>query len=250
MAQENASAARGAVLVVEDDNASADLLAALLEEEGFQAIVCPDGHPVLERFESERPVAVLIDWVIPGGPGIELCRQIRVRDSIVPIFFVSGRTDEASVSRGLDAGADDFLTKPLRSRELVARLEAHLRKVSSLPPQGAPPPPPPPPTDGSPPVDGTRTFGDVEIDLVARTARVRGQPVTLGSLEFRLLEYFVRNAGVALSRGQILNEVHGYDDIPTERVDLLVRRLRAKLSWSDWITAVPGYGYRLERPRK
>jgi DNA-binding response OmpR family regulator len=247
MAQENTNPARGAVLVVEDDLASAELLAALLEDEGFQPIVCPDGHPVLERFESRRPVAVLIDWVIPGGPGIELCRQIRVRDSIVPIFFVSGRTDEASVSRGLDAGADDFLTKPLRSRELVARLEAHLRKVASLPAQGAVVTPPP---EEAAPVDGTRTFGDVEIDLVARTARVRGLPVTLGSLEFRLLEYFVRNAGVALSRGQILNEVHGYDDIPTERVDLLVRRLRAKLSWSDWITAVPGYGYRLERPRK
>src|SRR5437016_1716824 len=246
MAQEISRAARGAVLVVEDDLASAELLAAVLDEEGFQPVVCPDGSSVMERFEVERPVAVLIDWVIPGGPGIELCRQIRLRDSVVPIVFVSGRTDEASVSRGLDAGADDFLTKPLRPRELVARLEAHLRKLASLPSTG----PHPAPAPEAPPTDGTRTFGDVEIDLVARTARVRGQPVTLGSLEFRLLEYFVRNAGVALSRGQILNEVHGYDDIPTERVDLLVRRLRAKLSWNDWITAVPGYGYRLERPRR
>src|SRR5438132_9491172 len=105
MAQENASAARGAVLVVEDDNASADLLAALLEEEGFQPVVCPDGTSVLERFENERPVAVLIDWVIPGGPGIELCRQIRLRDSMVPLFFVRGRADESSVSRVLDDGA-------------------------------------------------------------------------------------------------------------------------------------------------
>jgi len=246
MAQEILRTARGVVLVVEDDLASAELLAALLEEEGFQPITCADGGSVLERFESERPVAVLIDWVIPGGPGIELCRRIRLRDSIVPIFFVSGRADEASVSRGLDAGADDFLTKPLRTRELVARLEAHLRKLASLPAQVGPAVSMPEVATG----DGSRTFGDVEIDLVARTARVRGLPVTLGSLEFRLLEYFVRNAGVALSRGQILNEVHGYDDIPTERVDLLVRRLRAKLSWSDWITAVPGYGYRLERPRK
>jgi DNA-binding response OmpR family regulator len=246
MALETVSAARGSVLVVEDDLASAELLAALLEEEGFQPIVCPDGSSVLERFESDRPVAVLIDWVIPGGPGIELCRQIRVRDSMVPIFFVSGRADEASVSRGLDAGADDFLTKPLRPRELVARLEAHLRKLAALPAAGTPAASAVEVTPG----EATRQFGDVEIDLVARTARVNGLPVTLGSLEFRLLEYFVRNAGVALSRGQILNEVHGYDDIPTERVDLLVRRLRAKLSWNDWITAVPGYGYRLERPRK
>jgi DNA-binding response OmpR family regulator len=245
MALENSSAARGAVLVVEDDPASAELLAALLGEEGFRPIVCLDGSTVLERFGSERPVAVLIDWVIPGGPGIDLCRQIRTSDSMVPIFFVSGRTDEASVSRGLDAGADDFLSKPLRPRELVARLEAHLRKLASLPSAGAQPAS----TSEVAAATGTRDFGDVEIDLEARTARVNGRPVTLGSLEFRLLEYFVRNAGVALSRGQILNEVHGYDDIPTERVDLLVRRLRAKLSWGDWITAVPGYGYRLERPR-
>src|SRR3982074_2443448 len=164
MALENASAAKGAVLVVEDDVASAELLAALLGDEGFRPVVCLDGRSVLERFESERPVAVLIDWVIPGGPGIDLCRQIRTTDSMVPIFFVSGRTDEASVSRGLDAGADDFLTKPLRSRELVARLEAHLRKVASLPVQGAPATPPP---EGAPPENGSRTFGDVEIDLVA-----------------------------------------------------------------------------------
>ncbi|MBO0682264.1 MAG: response regulator transcription factor [Candidatus Dormibacteraeota bacterium] len=235
---------RGRILVVEDDRASADLLAALLEEEGFQPVVCGDGRSVLDRFQSDQPVAVLIDWVIPGGPGIDLCRQIRARDSKVPIFFVSGRTDEASVSRGLDAGADDFMTKPLRPRELVARLEAHLRKVGALPTAtGANSP-------STAVADATRSFGDVEIDLEARIARVRGTPVTLGSLEFRLLEYFVRNAGVALSRTQILNEVHGYDDIPTERVDLLVRRLRAKLNWGDWITAVPGYGYRLERPGK
>jgi DNA-binding response OmpR family regulator len=249
MAQGDVKAIRGIVLVVEDDEASADLLAALLEEEGFQPVVCPDGRAAMEPFERERPVAVLIDWVIPGGSGIELCRRIRNQDSVVPIFFVSGRADEASVSRGLDAGADDFLSKPFRPRELAARLDAHLRKVAALPERveaQEPDAPPGPPTHGS----SVRTFGEVDVDLEARTARVGGRPITLGSLEFRLLEYFVRNAGVALSREQILHEVHGYDDIATERVDLLVRRLRAKLGWNDWITAVPGYGYRLERPRR
>src|SRR6266536_4881956 len=133
MAQGDVKAIRGIVLVVEDDEASADLLAALLEEEGFQPVVCPDGRAAMEPFERERPVAVLIDWVIPGGAGIELCRRIRSQDSVVPIFFVSGRADEASVSRGLDAGADDFLSKPVRPRELAARLDAHLRKLGSLP---------------------------------------------------------------------------------------------------------------------
>ncbi len=249
MAQGDVKAIRGIVLVVEDDEASADLLAALLEEEGFQPVVCPDGRAAMEPFERERPVAVLIDWVIPGGSGIELCRRIRSQDSVVPIFFVSGRADEASVSRGLDAGADDFLSKPFRPRELAARLDAHLRKVAALPERVEAQESaalPGPPTNGS----AVRTFGEVDVDLEARTARVGGRPITLGSLEFRLLEYFVRNAGVALSREQILHEVHGYDDIATERVDLLVRRLRAKLGWNDWITAVPGYGYRLERPRR
>jgi DNA-binding response OmpR family regulator len=149
------------------------------------------------------------------------------------------------VSRGLDAGADDFLSKPFRRQELAARLEAHLRKLAALPVDSAA-------------VAGVkeavarkdvRTVGGVEIDLGARTATLDGSPVPLGSLEFRLLEYLVRNVGVALSRDQILREVHGYDDIPTERVDLLVRRLRAKLGLGDWIRAVPGYGYRLERAR-
>jgi DNA-binding response OmpR family regulator len=246
MASGDLGAGRGAVLVVEDDIASAELLAELLSDEGFQPVLCSDGSTALEPFVRRRPVAVLIDWVIPGGSGIELCRRMRGLDPVVPIFFVSGRADEASVSRGLDAGADDFLSKPFRPRELVARLDAHLRKLGSLPVRVDHLPAP----AGADAAGDSHSFHDVEIDLVARTVRVRGQAVALGSLEFRLLEYLVRNAGIALSRDQILHEVHGYDDIPTERVDLLVRRLRAKLGLGDWIVAVPGYGYRLERPQR
>jgi len=246
MADEEVRTRRGTVLVVEDDPASADLLSVVLEEEGFQPAVCTDARLAIEPFERERPVAVLIDWVIPGGSGLDLCRRLRALDPVVPILFVSGRADEASVSRGLDAGADDFLSKPFRRQELAARLEAHLRKLASLPANGTGQGP------GAPEAvarKDLRAVGAVEIDLGARTARVDGRPVPLGSLEFRLLEYLVRNVGVALSRDQILREVHGYDDIPTERVDLLVRRLRAKLGLGEWIRAVPGYGYRLERSR-
>lgn len=234
---------RGVVLVVEDDPASADLVSALLAEEGFQPDVFPDAAAALQGFHTQRPVAVLIDWVLVGVSGLEVCRQIRAQDPVIPIFFVSGRDDEASVSRALDAGADDFLSKPFRPRELVARLDAHLRKVAALPQAG-------PTTTAGPeaPARDVRSFGDVEVSLEARTATLRGEPVALGPLEFRLLEYFVRNPGIALSRDQILREVHGYDEIPTERVDLLVRRLRTKLDWGDWIVAVPAYGYRLERP--
>jgi DNA-binding response OmpR family regulator len=235
---------RGAVLVVEDDPASVDLLATLLEDEGFRPVVCGDVREAMEPFQRERPVAVLIDWEMPGGSGLELCRQLRGQDPVVPILFVSGRADEASVSRALEAGADDYLIKPFRPQELAARMDAHLRKLAAFPVAQ----PPSPGDAGS--RSRVRTIGDVELDLEARTVRTNGVPVTLGSLEFRLLEYLARNAGVALSREQILREVHGYEDIPTERVDLLVRRLRAKLGLTEWITAVPGYGYRLERSRR
>jgi DNA-binding response OmpR family regulator len=244
MRNEDARESRGAVLVVEDDPAAAALVAAVLEEEGFRPLVCSDARTAMEPFVRQRPLAVLIDWVIPGGSGVELCRAMRDRDPLVPILFLTGRTDEASVSRGLDAGADDFVSKPFRARELVARLEAHLRKLSALPARSQQPASPDQ-ESGEPDV---HSLDDVEVDLGARRVLVGGRPIALGSLEFRLLEYLIRNVGVALSREQILNEVHGYDDIPTERVDLLVRRLRTKLGWSDRISAVPGYGYRLERP--
>jgi DNA-binding response OmpR family regulator len=235
---------RGAVLVVEDDAAAVDLLAAVLEDEGFRPVVCGDVREALEPFRRERPVAVVIDWVVPGGSGLELCRQLRGLDPVVPILFVSGRTDEASVSRALEAGADDYLMKPFRPQELAARMDAHLRKLAALPPMRPAAP------DLAAPRNSTRTIGDVEVDVDARTVRLNGAQIALGPLEFRLLEYLARNTGIALSREQILREVHGYEDIPTERVDLLVRRLRAKLGLTDWITAVPGYGYRLERSRR
>jgi two-component system phosphate regulon response regulator PhoB len=235
---------RGTVLVVEDSLESAALISTVLEEEGFRALVRHDGQEGLEAYSREQPIAVLLDWVLPGGPGLEICRRIREQNRVVPIFFISGRQDEASVSRGLDAGADDFLVKPFRPRELMARLEASLRKVAAMHPgddrrdraaAGA----------GAVAV---HVLGEAEIDLEAREARLHGEPVALGPLEFKLLEYFVRNPGVALSRDQILREVYEYDaQIATDRVDLLVRRLRSKLGWGDRLVAVPGYGYRLER---
>ena len=235
---------RGAVLVVEDSLEAAALISAVLEEEGFRAVVRHDGQEGLQAFDDERPIAVLLDWVVPGGPGLEICRRIREQDRVVPIFFISGRQDEASVSRGFDAGADDFLIKPFRPRELMARLDASLRKVAAMRPT-VEQPRPAVAADDRP---AALTLGDAEVDLGAREVRLRGEPVALGPLEFKLLEYFVRNPGVALSRDQILREVYEYDaQIATDRVDLLVRRLRSKLAWGDRLVAVPGYGYRLER---
>lgn len=235
---------RGSILIVEDAAASAELLAAVVEREGFTPVLCGGAAEAREAFQRARPVAVLLDWVLPDSPGSELCREFRAADPVVTILFVSGRNDETSMARGLDAGADDFIAKPVREGELVARLEAQLRKVARLrsafgvhaPPARAEP----------------LQFGEIEIDTTARTVHVGDKAVQLGPLQYRLLEYLARNAGIAVSRDQILNEVYGIGaDIDTERVDLLVQRLRRKLGdypgKAGHIVAHPGYGYLLEK---
>jgi len=228
--------------VVDDSPDSVELLSALVEQEGFRAVVCGTAADGLAAFQRDRPVAVLLDWVLPDGPGIEVCRAIRGQDPTLPIIFVSGRNDETSVVRGLDAGGDDYVSKPVRGSELIARLEAQLRKAAAF--QARP--------GGEAPAmtPAAIRFGNVSVDVVAHEVSVGDEPIALGPLEFKLLEYLARNSGVAVSRDQIMGEVYGYDaDIGTERVDLLIRRLRAKLGDRDggYIAAVPGFGYRLER---
>jgi len=233
---------RGTVLVIDDSADSTELATAFVEREGFDVVACPTAEAGLAAFQREHPVAILLDWVLPDGPGTEVCRAIRAQDSMVVIIFVSGRDDETSVVRGLDAGADDYLPKPVRGGELIARLEANLRKLAAARAPAAALPVPDAPL-------GLR-FGNVSVDFGAHEVSVGDERVRLGPLEFRLLEYLAHNSGVAVSRDQIMNEVYGYDaDISTERVDLLVRRLRAKLGDEDggYIAAVPGFGYRLER---
>ena len=235
--------ARGRLLIIEDSSDTSELLSAVVEEEGFAPVTSNSAADGLTSFATQRPVAVFLDWVLPDRPGIDVCRELRGQDPLVPIIFVSGRDDETSISRGLDAGADDFVVKPFRRGELVSRLEAHVRKAAA----GA----------GSTAIKADATarnhrFGEIQLDSAARVVRVNGSEVALGPLEFRLLDYFCTNAGIAVSREQILNEVYGYDaDISTERVDLLVRRLRSKLgdgpTKGGQLVAVPGYGYRLER---
>ena len=237
------SGSRGLVLIVEDDAATAELVSDLVEQEGFKVAVVGGGLEAIEAFNREKPVAVFLDWVLPDIPGIEACRNLRALDRVVPIIFVSGRDDEASTIRGLDAGADDYVAKPVRIRELIARLEAHIRKVGVLTE--------PKPAEPAP-EERLRRFGDVEVDLAARLVSVAGHPLSLAPLEFSLLEYLARNAGVAVSRDQIMREVYGFAaEISTERVDQLVRRLRSKLgegpSRGGVLVAVPGYGYRLEQ---
>jgi DNA-binding response OmpR family regulator len=236
---------RGVVLIVDDDATTAELIAELVEDEGFRAIRAGGGREAVEAFIENHPVAVFLDWVLPDIPGTEACRLLRQKDRLVPILFLSGRDDEASAVRGLDAGADDYLTKPVRIRELIARLEAQIRKVETAREELAP-------REVEVPADArARRFGDIEIDLAARRVRVAGQDLSLAPLEFSLLEYLARNPGVAVSREQIMREVYGFPgEVSTERVDQLVRRLRQKLGdgpdRAGVLVAVPGYGYRLE----
>ena len=181
--------ARGRLLIIEDSGATSELLAALVEEEGFSPITCNTAAEGLMSFTTQRPVGVFLDWVLPDRPGIDVCRELRAQDALVPIIFVSGRDDETSISRGLDAGADDFVVKPFRRGELVSRLEAHLRKAAA----GA----------GAVAVKGesgsrNHQFGEIQVDAAARVVRVDGEEVALGPLEFRLLDYFCNNAGIAV----------------------------------------------------
>ena len=238
------SGSRGLILIVEDDVSTADLIADLVEQEGFSVSRAGGGLQAIEAFARDRPVAVFLDWVLPDIPGIEACRSLRALDRVVPIIFVSGRDDEASTIRGLDAGADDYLAKPVRIRELIARLEAHIRKVGGLTERKE--------AEAGAEQERKKRFGEVEVDFAARQVSVDGQPLNLAPLEFSLLEYLAHNAGVAVSRDQIMREVYGFAaEISTERVDQLVRRLRTKLGEGPHrggvLVAVPGYGYRLEQ---
>jgi DNA-binding response OmpR family regulator len=182
---------RGSVLIVEDTQHSAELVAALVQAEGFNPVICADSKSARAAYSVEKPVAILLDWVLPDAPGTELCREMRANDPIVTIIFVSGRGDETSVSRGLDAGADDYVTKPVRGGELIARLEAHLRRGAALRAASGP-------IAHAAALERRYWFGPIDVDLVARRVKISGKPVKLGPLEFKLVEYLVRNAGVAV----------------------------------------------------
>ena len=235
------SGSRGLVLIVEDDVVTGELLRDVVSQEGFQVVQAGGGEEAVETFSRQHPAAVLLDWVLPDLPGIEACRRLRALDRLVPIIFLSGRDDEASVIRGLDAGADDYVIKPARIRELAARLEAHVRKAAAVREMATAPPVATP----------TLRFGEIEVDLGARRVLIAGKTLGLPRLEMALLEYLARNAGTAVSREQILGAVYGYSaETSTERVDQLTRRLRSKLGpgpeRGGRLVAVPGYGYRLE----
>jgi two-component system, OmpR family, response regulator RegX3 len=222
------------VLVVEDEESFSDALSYMLRREGFDAVVAESGPQALAEFDRAGADIVLLDLMLPGLPGTEVCRALRTRSS-VPIIMLTAKDSEIDKVVGLELGADDYVTKPYSARELVARIRAVLRR------QG----------DGEPGADGVLQAGPVRMDVERHTVSVDGAPVALPLKEFDLLEFLLRNAGRVLTRAQLIDRVWGADYVgDTKTLDVHVKRLRAKLepdpATPKYLQTVRGLGYKLE----
>ncbi|MEX0426853.1 response regulator [Nocardioides sp. DS6] len=221
------------VLVVEDEQSYSEALSYMLRKEGFEVAVAEDGADALKEFDRNGADIVLLDLMLPGIPGTEVCRQIRATSS-VPVIMVSAKDDEVDKVVGLELGADDYVTKPYSPRELVARIRAVLRRGQE--PDLAP---------------ATLEAGPVRMDVERHVVTVDGQEQRLPLKEFELLEMFLRNPGRVLTRGQLIDRVWGSDYVgDTKTLDVHVKRLRAKLepdpSEPKFLVTVRGLGYKLD----
>jgi two-component system response regulator RegX3 len=226
------------ILVVDDEQSYRDALRVALEREGFRVEVAADGAEALQRFDAVRPALVLLDVMLPKISGVDVCREIRTR-SQVPIIMVTARNAEIDAVVGLEVGADDYVTKPFRLRELVARVRASLRRGRGEDP-------------GSAQAGEVIEIGDVRLDAARHEVAVRGERVALPLKEFELLELLLANAGRVLTRDVLIDRVWGpnyYGD--TKTLDVHVKRLRAKVEADPGnparIVTVRGVGYRYEK---
>ena len=225
------------VLIVEDEESLADPLAFLLRKEGFEASIVNDGASALTAFDRVNPDIVLLDLMLPGMSGTEICKALRAKSS-VPVIMVTARDSEIDKVVGLELGADDYVTKPYSARELIARIRAVLRRG----------------TENSADDEllvGVLEAGPVRMDIDRHTVSVNGQPVTLPLKEFDLLEFLMRNAGRVLTRGQLIDRVWGANYVgDTKTLDVHVKRLRSKIepdpSAPSHLLTVRGLGYKLE----
>ena len=223
------------ILVVEDDASIRELTERGLRHAGFQVLTAATGDDGLARFRNDRPDAVVLDVMLPGMDGLEVCKAIRAA-SAVPVVMLTARSDTLDVVVGLESGADDYVTKPFEMAELFARVRATLRRASS--------------SDRS---ADLLKVGDVRIDVAAHTVARGDERIELTPTEFRLLAELARHAGNVLSREQLLELVWGYDYLGDSRlVDATIQRLRAKIeaepSDPHTIETVRGVGYRAARP--
>ncbi len=227
------------VLVVEDEESFVDALTVGLEREGFRVRVARDGAEALDLFDVVRPDVVLLDVMLPRVSGLDVCRQIRNRSS-VPIIMVSAKTSELDTVVGLEVGADDYVPKPFRLRELIARIRAALRRA---------------PGEGPEPAPTVLEVGDVRLDPERHEAWVRGAPVSLPLKEFELLALLLEHAGRVLTRETLIDRIWGYDYVgDTKTLDVHVKRLRAKVeddpAAPTRITTIRGLGYKFETPSR
>ncbi|MGW4892587.1 response regulator [Kitasatospora sp. NPDC004240] len=227
------------VLVVEDEESFSDALSYMLRKEGFEVAIAATGPDALEQFERNGADLVLLDLMLPGLPGTEVCRQLRVRSN-VPVIMVTAKDSEIDKVVGLEIGADDYVTKPYSTRELVARIRAVLRRRGEDGGNG---------TDGGGP--GALEAGPVRMDVDRHVVTVDGAKVDLPLKEFDLLEMLLRNAGRVLTRMQLIDRVWGADYVgDTKTLDVHVKRLRAKIEPDPgaprYLVTVRGLGYKFE----
>ena len=224
------------VLVVDDEPSFTEALSVGLRREGFEVRTAADGREALAEISESEPDLILLDVMLPGMSGLDVCREIR-KTTRVPLIMVTARAEEIDAVVGLEVGADDYVCKPYRMRELVARMRAVLRRAT---PQPAEP-------------DATCLVeGDVMLDIDRHELRVRGELVSLALKEFELLAYLLSHAGRVVTRDSLMQNVWGYNYIgDTKTIDVHVKRLRAKIeddpSDPQRITTIRGLGYRYER---
>ncbi|MCS0639682.1 response regulator transcription factor [Streptomyces sp. LP05-1] len=230
------------VLFVEDDDVIREATQLALERDGFMVTAMPDGLSGLEAFRERRPDIALLDVMLPGMDGVSLCRRIR-DESTVPVIMLSARADSIDVVLGLEAGADDYVTKPFDGAVLMARIRAVLRRFGHAGIRGAGGP-----DDGRADEEphGPLSFGNLEVDTEGMEVRRDGEPVALTPTEMRLLLEFSSAPGTVLSRDKLLERVWEYGwGGDTRVVDVHVQRLRAKIG-QDRIETVRGFGYKLK----
>lgn len=222
------------MLIVEDDAALAELIQWHFEREGFDVRQTPDGEEALMLAQEQAPDIVLLDWMVEGISGIEVCRRLRRLPATanVPIIMLTARGEEEDRIRGLETGADDYVTKPFSPRELVARVAAVLRRIR-------------------PALAGEALiYADIEMDTVAHKVRRGGKAIPLGPTEFRLLRHFLEHPGWVFSRERLLDSVWGHgSDIEARTVDVHIRRLRKAINaegGADIIRTVRSAGYALD----